>query len=502
MADLTRKTANLFDKDNTTIENAYLSDNGTGFWWVGSSDSRSIKIACKSNTQYTLSVTTALPIFRIGLSDDSNPSPTGIDVNKVINGSGINRYTFTTGVNDKYIIFQGTANMLSTWINELMLNTGSTALPYEPYGWVHSLRKLTTATEAVENPLYADGTAITSYTIKGNTVQSGTPTPSAPISVNGVGDKTANLLDVTLFHNGYHINSQGNIETFTGRIATTTPIDVSNYTSVTFSYTTTRDNDNFIYATFSGNTLVERVAGKTSGFTIDTTNCDKLYLCLYNLSSQVLTADIITAMLNEGSTPLPYEPYGFKIPISSGGVTTNLYLGSTQTTREIQKFVLTGQENWNMRTDDTHIFYLVVSGMRTYSLCLASHYKFVTTSIPANLNSGEITTYLGQGVAIWTKNDGIESVDDYKYWLSQQYNNGTPVTVWYVLATETTGIVNEPLQKIGDYADSISNATPIPTTEGANSITVDTTVQPSEFSATWTGWHDASVKEWDGSQWQ
>lgn len=46
--------------------------------------------------------------------------------------------------------------------------------------WQHSLRKLTTATEAVENPLYSDGTAITSYTISGNTMQSGTGTTSYP----------------------------------------------------------------------------------------------------------------------------------------------------------------------------------------------------------------------------------------------------------------------------------------------------------------------------------
>lgn len=34
-------------------------------------------------------------------------------------------------------------------------------------------------------------------------------------------------------------------------------------------------------------------------------------------------------ILNEGSTPLPYEPYGYKIPITCGGVTTNVYIGDT-----------------------------------------------------------------------------------------------------------------------------------------------------------------------------
>ena len=37
--------------------------------------------------------------------------------------------------------------------------------------------------------------------------------------------------------------------------------------------------------------------------------------------------------------------------------------------------------------------------------------------------------------------------------------------------------------------------------DGANTVSVDTTVQPSEMAMTYRGWHDASVKEWDGSQW-
>lgn len=52
------------------------------------------------------------------------------------------------------------------------------------------------------------------------------------------------------------------------------------------------------------------------------------------------------------------------------------------------------------------------------------------------------------------------------------------------------------------YRGSVNYYTGLPNdaSEG-DSYTVDTTVQPSEFTATWTGWHNASVKEWDGSQW-
>lgn len=42
----------------------------------------------------------------------------------------------------------------------------------------------------------------------------------------------------------------------------------------------------------------------------------------------------------------------------------------------------------------------------------------------------------------------------------------------------------------------------IPTIDGANMVFIGTEVQPSEFTATWTGWHNAVCKEWDGSQWE
>lgn len=341
-------------------------------------------------------------------------------------------------------------------------------------------------TGAVPVTITADGTPLLDYLITGNTTQSGTSTPDNPIIPEGCGNETANLLDVTLFHNGYHINSQGNIETFTGRIATTTPIDVSNYTSVTFSYTTTGDNDNFIYATFSGNTLVERVAGKTSGFSIDTTNCNKLYLCLYNLSSQVSTADIITAMLNSGSTPLPYEPFGVKIPILSASTTTPVYLGEVETTRKIKK-IKASDITWIDGSTTGYNFYrgtltipkLAGGGISTL---LSNKYRSVETR--NNLSDGDIASYNITTIeTIVIRDDRYSSAAD---WLSA---NGD-TEIWYVLATETTGIVNEPLMRIGDYADTLSKeqaGVTIPTNNGSTTVDVDTTVKPSEVYIKYMG---------------
>lgn len=263
---------------------------------------------------------------------------------------------------------------------------------YDGSQWEHSLRKLTTATEAVENPLYSDGTAITSYTIKGNTVQNGTPTPNHPLPVVGVGE-----LETTGEHTG-----------------------------------------------------------------------------------------------------------GYKIPISSAGVTTNIYLGSTQTTRRIKKLVLTGEEDLDLTSLDSNRTVCRL-GVRDCAdvVGYCTHINWKSAYEDQEYNRIVFNNYLDGSLYISLENNilGGQTVYAFKAYLAAQYAAGTPVTVWYVLATAETAAVNEPLMKIGDYADILSNATAIPTTDGANSITVDTIVQPSEFTATWTGWHNINVKEWNGSDW-
>jgi hypothetical protein len=201
-------------------------------------------------------------------------------------------------------------------------------------------------------------------------------------------------------------------------------------------------------------------------------------------------------MLSLGSTAKPYEPYGYKIPISSAGVTTNIYLGSTQTVRQIRKLVLDGTEsNW-LEWSNLNLF-RVPDTSRDYRLHVGGA---LCDSLPL-VARGDLTT----NTFCWsseTIGELIININNYNLADLKTYLSSNPITIWYVLATPETTTVNEPLMKIGDYADTVSNATAIPTTEGANSITVDATVQPSEFTATWTGWHNAAVKEYDGSDWQ
>lgn len=129
-----RNSLNIYDKDNVNFYNAYL----TSTIWLLADDSRSVKIPIDGNTTYTLSTIDPLAVFRISASSNPNLEPTaaGVIAREIVRSSNINSYTFTTNANDSIIIFQGSFSTFETWKNQLMLNLGSTALPYEPYNVV------------------------------------------------------------------------------------------------------------------------------------------------------------------------------------------------------------------------------------------------------------------------------------------------------------------------------------------------------------------------------
>lgn len=140
MADVKRLTAQLYDKSDTTTQyNAYLNANGT---WVLDNSSRSIKLRCKSSTTYTISIVESSPIFRISeYSDyDLQPGDSSIILSNIIRGENLSQYTFTTAADSECLIFQASYALYDSWLNTLMFVEGLTAKPYEPYGWVSSIK--------------------------------------------------------------------------------------------------------------------------------------------------------------------------------------------------------------------------------------------------------------------------------------------------------------------------------------------------------------------------
>ena len=378
---------------------------------------------------------------------------------------------------------------------------------YDGSQWEHSLRKLTTATADIEPTIYTDGTAITAYTLKGNTVQSGTPTPSSPITISGVGNKTANLLDLASWTN-QNTDTRSYFQIVVlfmndnTQLGKTSNIDIRTTGEKTIAINITEANCNRMQIKHNGSSrdlFIGNAYGEFYGeYTLS-------FNCISNDPTTVGGIELQNIMLNSGSTALPYEPYGqYKIPISSNQTAlTPVYLteqlmkigdtvdslASTGTvTYNIKKLVLTGEEEFSFAYS-TAILPMTDYKAGNTIIYICTHYiaqEPITSATSLNADSFAFNPYANTR-RLYIKDSVHNTLESFIQFLKDEYAAGTPVTVWYVLATATTESFTAPS---------------IPTTEGANSITVDTTVQPSEFTATWTGWHDSSVKEYDGSDWQ
>lgn len=183
----------------------------------------------------------------------------------------------------------------------------------------------------------------------------------------------------------------------------------------------------------------------------------------------------------------------YKIPILSANTTTPVYLGEVQTTRKIKKHVFTGQEIWSFNDVTGVLYTFAISDFFATNgiTCVCSHYS-------AQNNASGVSEIQNKHVCFRTstynqfylKDTDFDTTDALKSYLAQQYAAGTPVTVWYVLANEETAVVNEPLMRNGDYADTLSMeqaGAQIPTVNGDNTLDVLTTVKPSEVYIKYKG---------------
>lgn len=183
------------------------------------------------------------------------------------------------------------------------------------------------------------------------------------------------------------------------------------------------------------------------------------------------------------AAPVPVQGVGtldaldYKIPISSANTTTSVYLGEVQTTRKIKKLVLDGTISLSTRSGEPNGVYfkscadLGITPIAYEVVC--SHLSKSNTNRVVDMPNN---TILLSASTLYIR---ITTVSDINEWLVSN-----PVTVFYVLATPETAVVNEPLQKIGDYADSLTSeqaGIQIPTIVGDNTLSVNTTVQPSEM---------------------
>ncbi len=304
------------------------------------------------------------------------------------------------------------------------------------------------------------------------------PNPPGPIMPTFCGVRTANLFDgsgIATSVNGVYVDSVGQMLYFHGKasgqggrlnpLSNDIILDAGTYRIRAFGQKSIqlflqKKGDSTKYYRFDNTTPAISLAEQTTFFISSGVIGDTRY------------DETVGIVLVSGSTtPTSYVPYGWQIPITCAGQTTPVYLGQVQTVRQIKKYEFTGIENIIDVGDyyNTNVF---VSS-RAWSSTVSTTGGF------------QISNTGGRIWATKTHFPDCTTPDAFKTYLQQQYANGTPVTVWYVLATPQTGIVNEPLCKISTYADELNDTVAtlpeIPTTTGENTLTVDTTLAPSKL---------------------
>ncbi len=501
---------NLFDKSTATLNERVTTSGTTSYTGAFASDY--ISIGENVNCTVTGLITSIVTVIYFYDSSNTNIGYTSAD--------SASSYSFTTPTGTAKLRFTGDMNYINS--ASVIINTWNTK----------SYCKATTGSKTYSNfPIVVRSReqSIPSWSMKGNEQHTGTPSPSSSIEINGTGERTANLLDITQanakFYTDYpasiydNFTVQNGVITFEDsqaamlyylvpvdenttyyyKISTsdTTTVRIRNYSDIVTSRT-----NNFIENSFNS-----QIRGNFTRSYTTPTNTKYVAIEFYHDPSEA-EKSAFNIMVSETETN--YEPYGYKIPISANGAAlTSVYLteqlmkiGDTvdslvsagTVTYNIKKLVLTGEENWKKSSTYDGSFYAAILSNSTSpyqnNILICTHAVHVnpinsttytygkcgTDRSQAQVNSN-LNLFIGQ--AGW-------SVSDFQAYLAHEYTNGTPVTVWYVLATPTTEQVTVPT---------------IPTISSPTTIDVNTSVKPSEMSLTYDGYKICKEQKYQNNAW-
>lgn len=302
--------------------------------------------------------------------------------------------------------------------------------------------------------------------VYGNSVQDGTPTPENPIEVQSVGEKSVNLTDGILEVGGI-ANATGQNSNSTGYFRSV------NYTLIIPNtvYTITASKPiQFVYFYDKDYNFINLSVENARTFTTPE-NCEYIrYRIIRNESIENETVD--KAMLVLGSTVTTYEPYGkYKIPVVARGVNlinVNDFKNGNFTINEDGSCTLGWFLNGRFSEYNTNLSHIPAG----------SKLVFITSILEATTNTknvlvqliysnGSIKYYGLNGTTKITLEDTIKQVGlyihnseekgsyitfkDFGLYYENEYMGYEP----YVEPITTNVYLNEPLQKIGDYADYI-----------------------------------------------
>lgn len=342
------------------------------------------------------------------------------------------------------------------------------------------------------------GLPLTNYKAYGNAVQAATPSPDNPAEVQAVGDKTANLFNGTIEQGGIG-SYDGSLTSMSTRVRTP-KISVEENAVYTISSNLPIRN----IVAYKNNTYTRSVydnpttATNIKSFEIPVGSNQIAVSFKGNIAGNIdiTPADISDLTLNEGNIP-----HGYKIPFTTAAedgtesITTTVYLdkplykigdyadtlcyAEQKVERVINELILTGKEEWRYK-DGSGGF------LKYYALDNISPFKAENTEFCTHYSSARISASnenVGVGVQKTDKgkiysvlfrpaNISLEDVEAWKTYLAEQYANGMPVRVYYILEEPESESVELPK---------------LPTLDGVTVIDAATEIKPSKMDIKYTG---------------
>jgi len=330
--------------------------------------------------------------------------------------------------------------------------------------------------------------------IYGNSIQNGTPTPDSPVEIESVGEKTKNLFkdDENTRKNSCWLKKSGEFVLNASEWATTDYIRVEGY-----SFTLSR----LPYATNPSICAYDSEKNFITGVAYDTKESviisSEQLISYIRVSYKITDPNFPFMQLEQGDVATEYEPYGkYKIPVKINGEITNIYLDEPlrkvgdvadyidfktgKVVRNIYNKTVTGNESIEYSTRSISFIAIKPKAALNSSVvqCLSNYYAAKDWETLWRNGYGTNASNI-QGIAI--SGEFIRVVDMLNYpnantdanhavlfkaWAAEQYQNGTPLIINYVL--------EDPIEELIDLPD-------IRTMEGGTTFEVLTTVPPSQI---------------------
>lgn len=248
--------------------------------------------------------------------------------------------------------------------------------------------------------------------------------------------------------------------------------------------TYTLSNNNALFANairkYGDDSLLVSINSQTTNASFTLTERTQVYLGFY-IYQQIFNNKLMTIQLEQGSAATPYEPYkGKKHPISLANqellnksnyvdkIIVDESTGQSYIEKVWGKVVLDGSENWksNWQHQEEYIqFYLSKTdfsdnyNVSTLDNTICTHLLPNATSIwNAARTCYAISDNITYSLQIKFDKNIISSLDNFILFLQTQYNNGTPVTIYYSLATPQLITIDNPKIKLLNGVNHITNS--------------------------------------------